>query len=89
MAETRANTSLGGYEDEFVDAVDEYWHCAICQLPLKEPILTRCGHRFCKECINAHFERLPFLVYCIHEKTAVYRIPFLVVLSKVLPVLYC
>ena len=61
MAEARANPpALGGYDDEFVDAVEEDWHCVICQLPLKQPILTKCGHRFCAECLNRHFERLAF-----------------------------
>ena len=62
MAEARSNPpALGGYDDEFVDAVEEDWHCVICQLPLKQPILTKCGHRFCTQCLNGHFERLEFL----------------------------
>ena len=58
MAEARANPLLGGHEDEFVNAVDEELHCAICQLPLKEPMLTKCGHRFCRTCLDEHFKRL-------------------------------
>ena len=58
MAEVRANTSLGGHEDEFVNAVDDELHCPICQLALKEPMLTKCGHRFCRTCLDEHFKRL-------------------------------
>ena len=70
MAEARANLpglpAFGGYDDQFVDAVDDDFLCVICQLPLKEPILTKCGHRFCTQCLNGHFERLAFLrvQYC-------------------------
>ena len=35
MAEAREVASLGGYDDEFVNSVDEDLHCSICHLPLK------------------------------------------------------
>ena len=40
MAETEANPSLGGYDDDFVSEVEDELQCAICRLPLKDPILT-------------------------------------------------
>lgn len=43
---------LSGYEEEFVNAVDEDLICPICKLPLRSPVLTSCGHRFCKGCID-------------------------------------
>lgn len=46
-----------GYEYDFVSHVDEDYICQICQLPLKQAILTRCGHRFCKECLDEYFRR--------------------------------
>jgi len=58
MAEARASSSLGGYDDEFVKEIDEDWQCGICQLPMKEPVLTKCGHKFCIQCLNAYFSRL-------------------------------
>lgn len=61
MAEARANSSLGGYDDEFVNVIDEDWQCGICQLPMAEPVLTNCGHRFCIQCLNEYFARLVFL----------------------------
>ena len=40
-----------------MNAVEEDLQCSVCHLPLKEPVLTRCGHRFCKECLEKHFKR--------------------------------
>ena len=41
-----------------MNTVEDDLQCSICHLPLKEPVLTRCGHRFCKECVEEHFRRL-------------------------------
>lgn len=57
MAEAQANPSLGGYDEEFANAVEDELLCAICQLPLEEPMLTKCGHRFCRQCLDEHFKR--------------------------------
>ena len=61
MAEGGANPSLGGYDDEFVNAVDEELQCVICHLPLKEPVQTKCGHRFCKTCLDEHAKRFALI----------------------------
>ena len=62
MAEARlANLSLGGYEEAFVNEVDEDLLCPICQSPLKEPLLTKCGHRFCRRCLEEHIDRFASL----------------------------
>ena len=59
MAEAAAIPSLGGYDEEFVNAVEEDFLCPSCQLPLKEAIQTSvCGHRFCRQCLDGHFMRL-------------------------------
>ena len=59
MAEAAAIPSLGGYDEDFVNAVEEDFLCPICQLPLKEAIQTSvCGHRFCRQCLDGHFMRL-------------------------------
>ena len=61
MAEARANSSLGGYDEDFVDDVEDEWNCPICELPLKEAVQTGvCGHRFCRQCLDEHFMRLAF-----------------------------
>ncbi|XP_067054385.1 TNF receptor-associated factor 4-like [Acropora muricata] len=56
MAEARANPlRFGGYDDEFVDKVEDDLICPICHLPLKEAVQTRpCGHRFCRICMEYH-----------------------------------
>ncbi|XP_022803566.1 TNF receptor-associated factor 5-like [Stylophora pistillata] len=49
--------SPSGYDEEFVSEVEEDLQCLICYLPLKDPVQTRCGHRFCKGCLDDHFRR--------------------------------
>ena len=56
MVEAEANPSFGGYD--FVSEVEDELQCAICRLPLKDPILTKCGHRFCRDCLDSYFARL-------------------------------
>ncbi|KAL9954681.1 hypothetical protein ACROYT_G042247 [Oculina patagonica] len=46
-----------GFDEDFVNPVDEDFHCLICHLPLREPVQTKCGHRFCKSCLEQHMER--------------------------------
>lgn len=54
---------VGGYDDEFVNAVEDDLQCSICHLPLKDPMQTKCGHRCCKTCLDEHFKRFAFLIY--------------------------
>lgn len=61
MAEAQANLSLGGYDDNFVNKVDDDLMCGICIFPVKEPVLTDCGHRFCRACLDGHFNRYSVL----------------------------
>ncbi|XP_068682694.1 TNF receptor-associated factor 4-like [Montipora foliosa] len=57
MAEAQVNSSFGGYDDEFVEVVEDDLLCPICHLPLKRPVQTEsCGHRFCRQCIDRHFK---------------------------------
>ena len=57
MAEAPRNRLPPGHIEEFVREVKDDCRCLICHLPLKKPVLTRCGHRFCKECLEEHFRR--------------------------------
>ena len=43
-----------GYEEDFVNPVDDDLQCSICQSALRNPVLTRCGHRFCRGCLERH-----------------------------------
>ena len=53
MAEAPRNMlSSSGYDEEFVNEVEEDLICFICKLTLREPVQTRCGHRFCNTCLE-------------------------------------
>ena len=43
-----------GHDEDFVNPVDDDLQCSICQLTLRNPVLTRCGHRFCRGCLEQH-----------------------------------
>ena len=58
MAEVPVNRPVPcGYDEQFVDPPDEDLQCIICYLPLKEPVITRCGHKFCRQCLEERFRR--------------------------------
>lgn len=57
MAEAAPNQLPSGYYEDFVTVFEEDFRCLICHLPLREPVQTRCGHRFCKECLEEHLRR--------------------------------
>lgn len=42
---------MDGYDNEFVPHPESRYECPICLLVLREPRQTRCGHRFCRDCI--------------------------------------
>ena len=61
MAEVPVNRSVpSGYDEQFVNPPDEDLQCIICYLPSKEPVLTRCGHKFCRQCLDEHIRRYYF-----------------------------
>ncbi|CAH3129395.1 unnamed protein product [Porites lobata] len=58
MAEVPNSRSVpSGHDEQFVVQPDEDLHCIICSLPSKEPVLTRCGHRFCRQCLEEFLRR--------------------------------
>ncbi|XP_068688044.1 TNF receptor-associated factor 4-like isoform X3 [Montipora foliosa] len=50
---------MSGYDYVFVSSVPEDELCPICSSPLKEPVQTRCGHRFCSLCLEKSMKRMP------------------------------
>lgn len=47
-----AASDTSGEHDGDADYPDSRYECAICIDWLNEPVLTSCGHRFCKSCLN-------------------------------------
>ena len=69
MLQTESIKLPCGYEEDFTSPVDDDLQCLICQLPLREPVLTRCGHRFCRQCLEKHMARLVLvLVLCLRKR---------------------
>ena len=50
------------YEDE--GAIDWNLICSICSNPYTEPIITKCKHIFCYDCIELWFEKNPTCPIC-------------------------
>ena len=40
-----------GYDEYFDPPLEDKYECRICLLVLREPVVTLCGHRFCRGCI--------------------------------------
>ena len=66
MAEAPVKRSVpSGYDEQFVNPPDEDLQCIICYLPSKEPVLTRCGHKFCRQCLDEHIRRYYNLIVIV------------------------
>jgi len=46
-----------GYDYELVVKVPDEYICTICHLTMKKPVQTKCGHRFCKACLDEYNKR--------------------------------
>ena len=42
----------GGFDAHFVEPLTDRYTCPICHLAAREPMLTKCGHQFCQECLR-------------------------------------
>ncbi|PIK49102.1 putative TNF receptor-associated factor 6 [Apostichopus japonicus] len=41
-----------GFEANFEPSLDKKYTCPVCLAGLREPVQTKCGHRFCRACIK-------------------------------------
>ena len=46
------NNELDCSHIKFVQPLEDGYICKTCKLVLRQPMQTKCGHRFCKTCIN-------------------------------------
>ena len=60
LTDRRSSEMPFGYDEDFVSPIDEDLQCSISML--REPVLTRCGHRFCRECLDRHIARFVTLL---------------------------
>ncbi|XP_062512468.1 TNF receptor-associated factor 6-like [Corticium candelabrum] len=44
--------SRGGLDAHFVEPLNDRCVCPICHSAAREPMLTKCGHQFCQECLR-------------------------------------
>ena len=52
MATIDLERSEHGYDASFVHELDPKYTCPVCLLVLRDPVQTKCGHRFCKLCLK-------------------------------------
>ena len=63
MLEMESGKLSCGFDEVFLSVFDEDLYCVSCHLPLREPVLTRCGHRFCRDCLEQYISRfVPYIV---------------------------
>ena len=62
-----------GYDEVFVSLVDDDLQCSICQSTLRDPVLTRCGHRFCKDCLGRYLSRFVFSEFFLKDNSVMYK----------------
>eukprot|EP00118_Oscarella_pearsei_P021680 m.244940 g.244940 ORF g.244940 m.244940 type:complete len:461 (+) comp40249_c0_seq41:17-1399(+) len=46
-----AKANLGGYDESFVEPLSKDLECPVCLSAMRNPILTICGHNYCKSCL--------------------------------------
>lgn len=43
---------MGIQEQRFVGTIPEFFYCGICSDVFEECMITKCGHRYCKKCLQ-------------------------------------
>lgn len=56
MSEKEKSCPVLAEESSIGDAPEARFECPICLAWLRDPVLTSCGHRFCRTCIQSWLE---------------------------------
>ena len=65
MACSKHKTELGYEENRFEIVVSQNFHCPICFLVLRDPVMCQNQHVFCNSCINKHLENSATCPTCV------------------------
>ncbi|XP_047130542.1 TNF receptor-associated factor 6-A isoform X2 [Hydra vulgaris] len=60
---------FGGFDVNFLQELSDDHECPICKLALREPILTKCGHRLCLSCSEEMRKRKNGVLVCPLDNT--------------------
>ena len=58
---------LGYEENRFEIVVSQRFHCPICLLVLKDPVMCKNEHYYCSSCIKKHLENSAFCPTCLEH----------------------
>ncbi len=69
MACSKHEYELGYEENRFEIVVSQRFHCPICLLVLKDPVMCKNEHYYCSFCIKKHLENSSFCPTCLEHLT--------------------
>ena len=70
--------TVGDFDFVFEDELLPQHKCPICLLAMRNPVQTKCGHRFCESCLLESFNsaRCVFGVFCISNTESINGLRF-------------
>ncbi len=69
MACSKYEYELGYEDNRFEIVVSQRFHCPICFLVLKDPVMCKNEHYYCSFCIKKHLENSSFCPTCLEHLT--------------------
>ena len=69
MACSKYEYELGYEENRFEIVVSQRFHCPICFLVLKDPVMCKNEHYYCSFCIKKHLQNSSFCPTCLEHLT--------------------
>ncbi|XP_074643609.1 TNF receptor-associated factor 6-like [Tubulanus polymorphus] len=72
IVDATSNVILSDDEIHFEPELDRKYSCPVCISVLKDPVQTRCGHRFCTSCIAGAVRRQD-MIRCPVDNTWIHR----------------